>query len=54
MLEMSVLTEAEDLNAIIDHFRGDERFTQIFLWGPARAGSYPPMSRLRGRRTWRP
>ena len=38
MLEMSVLTEAEDLNAIVDHFKGDGRFTQIFLWGASQGG----------------
>ncbi len=38
MLEMSVLTEAEDLNAIIDHFKGDDRFPQIFLWGASQGG----------------
>ena len=31
MLEMSVLTEAADLNAVIDYFR--PRFPVIFLWG---------------------
>ncbi len=38
MLDMTVLTEAEDLNAIIDHFRGDERFSSIMLWGASQGG----------------
>ena len=38
MLEMSVLTEAEDLNAIIDHFKTDDRFDRIFLWGASQGG----------------
>ena len=38
MLEMSVLTEAKDLCAIVDHFRGDERFDRIFLWGASQGG----------------
>ena len=38
MLEMSVLTEAEDLNVIIDHFKADERFDRIFLWGASQGG----------------
>ena len=38
MLEMSVLTEAEDLNAVIDHFRVDGRFSRIFLWGASQGG----------------
>lgn len=38
MLEMSVLTEAEDLNAIIDHFKADERFDRTFLWGASQGG----------------
>ena len=29
MLEMSVLTEAQDLGAIIDHFRDDARFSSL-------------------------
>lgn len=33
-----MLTEAEDLNAIMDHFKGDDRFTQIFLWGASQGG----------------
>lgn len=38
MLEMSVLTEAEDLNAVIDHFKADERFSRILLWGASQGG----------------
>lgn len=38
MLEMSVLTEAEDLNAIIDHFKADGRFDRVFLWGASQGG----------------
>lgn len=38
MLEMSVLTEAKDLNAIIDHFKTDDRFNRIFLWGASQGG----------------
>ena len=38
MLEMSVLTEAEDLNAIITHFQTDDRFSCIFLWGASQGG----------------
>ena len=38
MLEMSVLTEAEDLNAIIDHFKTGDRFDCIFLWGASQGG----------------
>ena len=38
MLEMSVLTEAEDLNAIIDHFKTDDRFDCIYLWGASQGG----------------
>ena len=33
MMDMSVLTEAADLNAVIDTFKGDERFSCILLWG---------------------
>ena len=32
MLQMSVLTEAEDLNAIVDPFKGDLRFSAICLF----------------------
>lgn len=38
MLQMSVLTEAEDLNAVIDHFLADGRFDQIILWGESQGG----------------
>ncbi len=38
MLEMSVLTEAEDLNAVIDHFQQDPRFSAIYLWGASQGG----------------
>ena len=38
MLEMSVLTEAEDLCAIIDAFKGDALFSRIFLWGASQGG----------------
>ena len=36
LLDMSVLTEAEDLNAVIDYFR--PRFSTIFLWGASQGG----------------
>lgn len=38
MLEMSVLTEAEDLNAAVDHFLADGRFSCIMLWGASQGG----------------
>ena len=38
MLEMSVLTEARDLDAIIDRFKADARFDRIFLWGASQGG----------------
>ena len=38
MLEMSVLTEAEDLNAAGDHFLGDPRFSSVMLWGGSQGG----------------
>ncbi len=38
MLEMSVLTEAEDLNAIVDYFKADTRFSAIYLWGASQGG----------------
>ena len=38
MLEMSVLTEAEDLNAVIDHFKADGRFGRIILFGQSQGG----------------
>lgn len=48
MLEMSVLTEAVDLNAVIDFFRNDSRFTDFFLRGESQGGfvaSYVAASR---------
>ena len=38
MPEMSVLTEAADLNAVIDCFRDDPRFSGIFLRGESQGG----------------
>ena len=38
MLDMSVLTEADDLNAIIDFFKDDARFSEICLWGASQGG----------------
>ena len=38
MVDMTVLTEAEDLNAIIDHFLPDPRFSRICLWGGSQGG----------------
>ncbi len=38
MLEMSVLTEAKDLNAVIDFFKADPRFSDIFLRGESQGG----------------
>ena len=38
MLDMTVLTEAEDLGAVIDHFRADRRFSCICLWGGSQGG----------------
>ena len=38
MTEMSVLTEAEDLNAVVDYFLADERFSCILLWGASQGG----------------
>ena len=38
MLDMSVLTEAADLDAVIDHFRGDGRISEICLWGASQGG----------------
>ena len=40
MLEMSVLTEAEDLNCILDAFLADSRFSKdgIFLFGGSQGG----------------
>lgn len=36
--QMSVLTEAADLNAVIDHFADDPRFNAICLWGESQGG----------------
>ncbi len=38
MLDMTVLTEAEDLSAVIDYFREDERFSCMMLWGGSQGG----------------
>lgn len=38
MLEMSVLTEAEDLSAVVDHFKRDDRFDRLLLWGASQGG----------------
>ncbi len=38
MMDMSVLTEAADLNAVIDTFKGDGRFSCILLWGASQGG----------------
>ncbi len=38
MSEMSVLTKAEDLNAVVDHFLADGRFDCILLWGSSQGG----------------
>ena len=38
MLEMSVLTEASDLDAVIDFFRKDPRFSCILPWGASQGG----------------
>lgn len=38
MLEMSVLTEAEDLNAAVDYFLADSRFSCVMLWGGSQGG----------------
>ena len=38
MLDMTVLTEAEDLSAVIDAFRLDARFSGISLWGASQGG----------------
>lgn len=38
MVQMSVLTEATDLNVIIDQFRDDPRFSGIFLRGESQGG----------------
>ena len=38
IIQMSVLTEAEDLNAVIDHFKQDPRFSGICLLGDSQGG----------------
>ena len=38
MLDMTVLTEADDLATILSHFSADSRFTHIFLWGGSQGG----------------
>ena len=38
MEDMSVLTEAEDLNAVIDRFLEDPRFSRVCLWGNSQGG----------------
>ncbi len=38
MLEMTVLTEAEDLGAVMDHFAPDPRFSCTALWGGSQGG----------------
>lgn len=38
MMKMTVLTEAADLNAVIDYFRQDSRFSAIYLWGGSQGG----------------
>ncbi len=38
MTEMSVLTEAKDLNAVIDYFMDDPRFSGFFLRGESQGG----------------
>ena len=38
MTDMTVLTEAADLNAAIDHFQADPRFSEILLWGGSQGG----------------
>lgn len=38
MLDMSVLTEAADLDAVIDHFKDDPRFSCILLLGGSQGG----------------
>ena len=38
MREMTVLTEAEDLTAVIRHFETDARFSGISLWGQSQGG----------------
>ena len=38
MTDMTVLTEARDLDAIIDRFSADRRFSGICLWGASQGG----------------
>ena len=38
MVDMSVLTEAEDLGNVIDRFKNDNRFSKILLWGASQGG----------------
>ena len=38
MLQMSVLTEARDLNAVLDFFRDDPRFSAFYLRGESQGG----------------
>ena len=38
MTQMSVLTEADDLSAVVDRFTGDPRFSRVFLWGASQGG----------------
>ena len=38
LVQMTVLTEAQDLNAVIDAFKDDPRFSCIFLWGASQGG----------------
>ena len=38
MPEMTVLTEAQDLCAVIDRFKGDPRFSALYLWGASQGG----------------
>lgn len=38
MMQMSVLTEARDLNAVIDYFKDDPRFSGIYLRGESQGG----------------
>ena len=43
-----MLTEAQDLNAVIDHFLQDPRFSSVCLWGESQGGfvsSYVAASR---------
>ncbi len=38
MLQMSVLTEAKDLQSVLNHFKDDERFSSIILLGASQGG----------------